>query len=177
LTRFARCSVFKEHGILPPESYDTTICASNQAVSFATRSDFLRRCEGRNAACFSVGTAMRPSAIAAVAFSAATFIIYHRCHEQCKMFFPGFLMFFSYVLPNGFHRMMREGRWRLQPRRIGRCTPTVGVSLSGVPQWRVYHNGDCTSIGCTFNGNVPQWGYTTFNERESDASFCRYATY
>jgi len=55
LTRFARCSVFKEHGILPPESYDTTICASNQAVSFATGSDFLRRCEGRNAACFSVG--------------------------------------------------------------------------------------------------------------------------
>jgi hypothetical protein len=53
----------------------------------------------------------------------------------------------------------------------------VGVSLSRVPQWRVYHNGDCTSIGCTFNGNVPQWGYTTFNERESDASFCRYATY
>jgi len=33
------------------------------------------------------GEAMRPSAIAAVAFSAATFIIYHRCHEQCKMFF------------------------------------------------------------------------------------------
>ena len=90
LTRFARCSVFKEHGILPPESYDTTICASNQAVSFATRSDFLRRCEGRNAACFSVGTAMRPSAIAAVAFSAATFIIYHRCRVQCNIFFVPF---------------------------------------------------------------------------------------
>jgi len=33
------------------------------------------------------GEAMRPSAIAAVAFSAATFIIYHRCRVQCKMFF------------------------------------------------------------------------------------------
>jgi len=45
------------------------------------------------------GEAMRPSAIAAVAFSAATFIIYHRCHEQCKMFFFGlfFLDFFLEV--------------------------------------------------------------------------------
>ena len=36
------------------------------------------------------GEAMRPSAIAAVAFSAATFIIYHRCRVQCNIFFVPF---------------------------------------------------------------------------------------